>query len=223
MSSLIESYRYQGRHREVYQPSRYRNIAVVGTAAVVPFLFSGIGEASAASGDTWDQVAKCESGGNWAINTGNGFSGGLQFTPSTWRAYGGTGSPQSASRASQIAVAERVLAGQGWGAWPACSRKLGLSGGRSNSTSTSAPRTYTAPKTKTVKKAAPSRTYSSPKPKYTAPRSVPDSGHRHRVVRGETLSKIASVNGTSWRILYNKNRGVVKNPNLIYVGQTLNV
>lgn len=74
----------------------------------------------------WDRLAQCEASGNWAANTGNGFSGGLQFTPSTWRSYGGTGMAWQNSREAQIAVAERVLAGQGWGAWPACSRRLGL-------------------------------------------------------------------------------------------------
>lgn len=87
----------------------------------------------AADASTWDALAQCESGGNWSTNTGNGFSGGLQFTPSTWAAFGGTGDPTSASREQQIAVAERVLAGQGWGAWPACSAKLGLSGGATGS------------------------------------------------------------------------------------------
>ena len=75
---------------------------------------------------TWDKVAQCESGGNWATSTGNGFHGGLQFTASTWRSFGGSGMPHQASRTEQIAVAERVLAAQGWKAWPACSRKLGL-------------------------------------------------------------------------------------------------
>ncbi|GAA3292565.1 transglycosylase family protein [Arthrobacter citreus] len=87
----------------------------------------------AADASTWDALAQCESGGNWNINTGNGFSGGLQFAPSTWAAFGGQGDPTSASREQQIAVAERVLAGQGWGAWPACSAKLGLSGGATGS------------------------------------------------------------------------------------------
>jgi LysM repeat protein len=80
----------------------------------------------AVGGTVWDRLAQCESGGNWAINTGNGYSGGLQFTPGTWQANGGTGSPQNASRAEQIRVAQRVQASQGWGAWPACSAKLGL-------------------------------------------------------------------------------------------------
>jgi LysM repeat protein len=79
-----------------------------------------------ASGGVWDRLAQCESGGNWGISTGNGYSGGLQFAPGTWRAHGGTGSAHNASRAEQIRVAERVRASQGWGAWPACSAKLGL-------------------------------------------------------------------------------------------------
>jgi LysM repeat protein len=77
-------------------------------------------------GSVWDRLAQCESGGNWGINTGNGYSGGLQFAPGTWQANGGSGSAHNASRAEQIRVAERVLASQGWGAWPACSAKLGL-------------------------------------------------------------------------------------------------
>ena len=87
---------------------------------------SGSSAPSVASGSVWDRLAQCESGGNWSINTGNGFYGGLQFTPSTWRGYGGTGMPHQASREQQIAVAKKVQAGQGWGAWPACTAKLGI-------------------------------------------------------------------------------------------------
>ena len=82
--------------------------------------------ASTASNSVWDQIAQCESGGNWAINTGNGYYGGLQFNLSTWQAYGGTGMPSAASKATQIAIASKVQAAQGWGAWPACTSKLGL-------------------------------------------------------------------------------------------------
>ena len=71
----------------------------------------------------WDAIAQCESGGNWAISTGNGYSGGLQFTPSTWRSNGGAGSPNGASRDEQIRVAENVLHSQGIGAWPVCGRR----------------------------------------------------------------------------------------------------
>ena len=76
-----------------------------------------------ADGMNWDAVAQCESGGNWGISTGNGYSGGLQFTPSTWRANGGSGSPNGASRDEQIRVAENVLHSQGIGAWPVCGRR----------------------------------------------------------------------------------------------------
>ncbi|SOJ56271.1 Resuscitation-promoting factor RpfE [Mycobacterium simulans] len=71
----------------------------------------------------WDAIAQCESGGNWSINTGNGYSGGLQFTAGTWRANGGTGSASAASREEQIRVAENVLHSQGIGAWPVCGRR----------------------------------------------------------------------------------------------------
>src|SRR6478735_2336123 len=87
------------------------------------------GHAGAATDSEWDQVARCESGGNWAINTGNGYQGGLQFSPSTWSAHGGGQYAPAANMASkdeQIAIAERVLASQGRGAWPVCGR--GLSG-----------------------------------------------------------------------------------------------
>ncbi|MCQ9333135.1 DUF3235 domain-containing protein [Corynebacterium phoceense] len=85
--------------------------------------------ASAAPDSDWDRLAQCESGGNWAINTGNGYHGGLQFSASTWQAYGGgefAPTANQATREQQIAVAERTLAAQGWGAWPACSASLGL-------------------------------------------------------------------------------------------------
>lgn len=84
------------------------------------------GTATAAPTHIWDRIAQCESGGDWGIHTGNGYSGGLQFLPATWRAYGGRGQAHHASKAEQIAVANRVLKAQGWGAWPTCSRKAGL-------------------------------------------------------------------------------------------------
>ncbi|HAT1144797.1 TPA: DUF348 domain-containing protein [Corynebacterium striatum] len=90
---------------------------------------AGAAAPAAADGSVWDSLAQCESTGNWAINTGNGFSGGLQFTPSTWAGFGGTAyAPEAwqATREQQIAVAEKVQAAQGWGAWPACTSKLGL-------------------------------------------------------------------------------------------------
>jgi uncharacterized protein YabE (DUF348 family) len=86
----------------------------------------GAAAPAVAGGGVWDQLAKCEAGGNWAINTGNGYYGGLQFNLGTWKANGGSGLPSDASREQQIAVGERVQASQGWGAWPSCARKLGL-------------------------------------------------------------------------------------------------
>ena len=97
--------------------------------------------ANAADSATWDALAQCESGGNWSINTGNGFYGGLQFTQQSWNGVGMSGSPATATRAQQIEAGERLLAIQGWGAWPACSAKLGLYG------KTGAAPTYTEPTT----------------------------------------------------------------------------
>ncbi|MEV6977902.1 transglycosylase family protein [Kitasatospora sp. NPDC093806] len=120
-----------GRHRRRTQTEKA--IAVAGVAGVglaMPILTAT--GASAAPVSTWDAVAQCEAGGNWSINTGNGFYGGLQFTSSTWKAFGGTAyAPQAnqASKAQQISVAEKVLASQGPGAWPVCSKKAGLSKG----------------------------------------------------------------------------------------------
>ena len=94
---------------------------IAGALAVAPMAL-GAGTANADSVN-WDAVANCESGGNWAINTGNGYYGGLQFTMSTWKANGGTGSPHGASREEQIRVAENVLHSQGIGAWPVCGRR----------------------------------------------------------------------------------------------------
>jgi len=98
--------------------------AAFGTAAAL------LAPAAAAAPDSdWDRLAQCESGGNWAINTGNGYQGGLQFSPSTWAAYGGTQfapTANLATREQQIAIAEKPLAGQGWGAWPACTARMGL-------------------------------------------------------------------------------------------------
>ncbi|KAA1426097.1 DUF348 domain-containing protein [Nocardioides antri] len=81
----------------------------------------------ASGGTVWDALAQCESGGNWAINTGNGYYGGLQFSLSTWQAYGGPGYPHQQSRETQIAIAEKLRAATGgYGSWPHCSAQLGL-------------------------------------------------------------------------------------------------
>lgn len=85
-----------------------------------------LGACQPASPNVWDRLAECEAGGNWSINTGNSYYGGLQFSLSSWRAVGGPGYPHHQSRATQIKMGKRLQARQGWGAWPACSRLLGL-------------------------------------------------------------------------------------------------
>ena len=120
-----------GRHRAATTTSAPKTavkVVLAGTA----FSAAGLAlapAANAAPDSDWDRLAQCEAGGNWGINTGNGYHGGLQFSPSTWAAYGGTQyapTANQATREQQIAIAEKTLAGQGWGAWPACSAKLGL-------------------------------------------------------------------------------------------------
>ncbi|MDO5493599.1 MAG: transglycosylase family protein, partial [Nesterenkonia sp.] len=93
-------------------------LAGVGVAATAP----------AASANVWDRLAECESNGNWSINTGNGYYGGLQFSQQSWNAAGGSGSPANASKGEQIRVAQNLHSMQGWGAWPSCSAQLGLHG-----------------------------------------------------------------------------------------------
>ena len=105
--------------------------AALSTVAVTGLVLAGTtlaaAPADAASLSTWNRLAQCESSGRWHIDTGNGYYGGLQFSKATWRAHGGgTGNPARASKAKQIAVGERVKKSQGWGAWPACARRLGL-------------------------------------------------------------------------------------------------
>jgi LysM repeat protein len=169
----------------------------LGTAAVGIGLLAG--PAAAAEHD-WTGVAQCESGGNWHINTGNGYYGGLQFSASTWSGHGGTAfAPRAdlATPAQQIAVAERVLAKQGIGAWPTCGKHL-----RNGSTAAAALAPLAAPA------AAP------------APAA---SGGTYTVRAGDTLGKIAAANGISWQALHALNSGTVSNPNVIQVGQQLRV
>jgi nucleoid-associated protein YgaU len=141
----------------------------------------------------WEAIARCESGGNWSINTGNGYYGGLQFSRSTWRAYGGTKYADTANRASkseQIRIAERVLRGQGIGAWPTCGRR----------------HAYSAASRGSVRKASTHRVSGS-----------------YVVRRGDTLARIAArhdVRG-GWRALYRANADVLHSPHHLRVGQRL--
>ena len=174
-----------------------RGALVLGAAAVGISLLAP--SASADSHD-WTGVAQCESGGNWSINTGNGYYGGLQFSGSTWTAYGGDAyAPRAdlASEAEQIAVAERVLVGQGIGAWPTCGRYL--------TGATPAAEPVAQPVVRSV--------------------VAITAGGTYTVQPGDTLGTVAAEQGTAggWQALYEMNRDRISNPNLIYVGQTLRV
>ena len=171
--------------------------------------------ASAADGATWDRLAGCESGGDWSINTGNGYYGGLQFSASTWTAFGGGAyAPRAdlASREQQIAIAEKTLAAQGWGAWPACSASLGL--GASDAAGGAA-----APEPAAEPAPAPEP---APEPAAAPAPAATSDGQGYEVRSGDTLALIAAKNGISWRDLYAVNRDVVGgDPGLIFPGQVL--
>jgi resuscitation-promoting factor RpfA len=202
---------------------------LIGGAAAVGATAVGVGvmtsPASAAT-HNWSGVAQCESSGNWHINTGNGYYGGLQFSQATWAGYGGTGfAPRAdlATPAQQIAVAEKVLAGQGIGAWPVCGRNL--TGGATTVADVvpapaPAPRQTTTPQT--VLQHA-DRSQRSEAPLESAP--VSTSGGNYTVQPGDTLAKIAAEHGVSggWRAVWAKNRAAVADPNLIFVNQLLAV
>jgi hypothetical protein len=182
---------------------------------------------TATSTGTWDALAQCESGGNWSTNTGNGFTGGLQFTDSTWAAYGGTGSAANATREQQIAVAENVQASQGWGAWPACAAKLGLSGG-GGAPAPSSPVTPAAPAQVSVQAAqapvqavAPALAPVQAEPRHAA--QVPLSGETYTVAAGDTLSTIAEKLGVTggWQALADANTDTIVDPDLVFEGQVL--
>lgn len=115
--------RHSAKNKSIATKFAASTVAVGAAAAIMA------PNAAAAPDSDWDRLAQCESGGNWAINTGNGYHGGLQFNAQTWQAYGGgefAPTANLATREQQIVVAERTLAQQGWGAWPACSASLGL-------------------------------------------------------------------------------------------------
>jgi LysM repeat protein len=193
-------------------------VAIAGIAVGAPLAIA----ATPASATNWDAIAQCESSGNWNTNTGNGYYGGLQFSQSTWKAYGGTGSAANASRDEQIAVAERVLQGQGIGAWPVCGKKAGSGSA--------------APKASgnTTKKVTPKKSTTAPAPKKAtpaAPAAAPvatgvsssNPAGDYTVVAGDTLSKIAgkfNVQG-GYKKLQDLNAKYIPNADLILVGQKI--
>ncbi|MEU6376143.1 transglycosylase family protein [Streptomyces sp. NPDC046909] len=188
--------------------------ALAGAALLAPLgLLAATGNAAAADSGVWDRIAQCESGGNWHINTGNGYYGGLQFSASTWRAYGGTAYAATADRASrsqQIAVATKVQHAQGWGAWPTCSARAGAYGSAPSASSGS-----------TTTKAAPSKPSKAPaRSKSHTDRSA--SRGDYTVRKGDTLSGIAARHGTTWQRIYAANKAVIGgDPDMIVPGQRL--
>jgi resuscitation-promoting factor RpfA len=201
---------YAPRHR-ASKPTRRstRRIAAtsvtVAAAAAAPMITAGTAEA--ATDRTWNRLAQCESGGDWHINTGNGYYGGLQFSDSTWDSFGGgryASRADLATRAQQIQIAEKVLDGQGWGAWPACSAELGLDSGDAAGTPDSPDR--------------PSRNGD----REQRPAPAPSGGSDYTVRSGDTLSKIARAQGVEggWRAIWRANPQL-SDPNVIQVGQQL--
>ncbi|MEU3455221.1 transglycosylase family protein [Micromonospora sp. NPDC006766] len=189
-------------------------VVVAGAAALLT-----PGSAASASSVNWDAIAQCESGGNWHINTGNGYYGGLQFSKGTWNGYGGqayASRADLASRTAQIAIAGKVLARQGIGAWPVCGRKGGSTKPTSVSASRKPARIATSepvsrrdrPATRSHRRAAPSAV----------------GADTYVVKNGDTLSEIAEDRDLAggWHPLYERNRRVVgRDPGLIFPGQRL--
>lgn len=213
----------RGRHRR-YQPSSINRASLALTAggAGIALPLIGAGAAHAASVDTWNKVAACESTNNWRINTGNGYYGGLQFSQSTWRAFGGTVyAPRAdlATKDQQIAVAEKVLKGQGPQAWPACGKQAGLSrSGPAPALAPQIPGQTAKPQAQQARAAAPQQSV-TPRPTGTPVLPSP-----YVVAPGDSLSAIATqqhVEG-GWQALYETNRATVgADPNLIFPGQRL--
>ena len=189
--------------------TRVRNRSLRGSAVVLGAAAVGITAlASPASAEEhdWSGVAQCESSGNWSINTGNGYYGGLQFSSPTWLGHGGGEfAPRAdvASPAQQIAVAERVLLTQGVGAWPTCGRHLRDGTTAVTAAQASAPQVEAAPVTLTAPASSPTGTYT--------------------VQAGDTLSTIARAQGVSggWQELWARNRDTIANPNVIVAGQRI--
>ncbi|GAA1426400.1 resuscitation-promoting factor protein RpfA [Streptomyces thermospinosisporus] len=227
----------KGKHRRPTALQRStRAIAIAGvTGAAVAAPLMAAGSASAATASEWDAVAQCESGGNWSINTGNGYYGGLQFSASTWAAYGGTKyapTADKATKAQQIEIAEKVLAGQGKGAWPVCGKNLSNApyhGAAAEAPKAAAPaeraeqkasRSTERPAPKAEKKAEAKKTVTTP-----AGDKVEKGDGEYKVVKGDTLSSIAAEHGVKggWQKLFELNDDIIENPDLIFPGQQLHL
>lgn len=209
--------------------NKLKKIALLSSAAAATVLGTGLASSPAANAaplSAWESLAQCESGGNWSINTGNGFYGGLQFTQSSWIAAGGAGSPQNASKAEQIRVAENLLQMQGWGAWPACASKLNLYSYGTGSApvvveeSTSQ---YVAPSVTVNNDPANVPVQIEASAPVASSVSVADNGYtEYTVKKGDTLSEIAYSHGFSdWKVVADFNKDTIPNSNLIEVGDVV--
>ncbi|MFF0082567.1 transglycosylase family protein [Streptomyces canus] len=220
----------KGKHRRPSKATRAAALAgVTGVAIAAPLMAAG--NASAATASEWDTVAQCESGGNWSINTGNGYYGGLQFSASTWAAYGGTqyaAQANQASKSQQIAVAEKVLASQGKGAWPVCGTGLSsatYSGGSSSSSSNSSSNTSS----RSTEEQSASRSTDRPAAKKTVTtptgKKVKKGDGEYKVVKGDTLSSIAEKHDVKggWQKLFKLNKDIITDADFIYPGQQLHL
>jgi LysM repeat protein len=186
---------------------RAAQLTLVGALAATPLALT-VGTASATD---WDAIAQCESSGNWNTNTGNGYGGGLQFTDSTWHAFGGSGSPENASREQQIQVAEKVKSSQGMGAWPVCSKKAGQTSSSSGSSSSSSKKSGSGSSGSTKSaQTAPVEATKAP--------AAPSTGS-YTVVSGDTLSEIAAAHGTTAQSVAQRNG--IANADAINPGQQL--
>lgn len=225
----------QGKHRRPSKATRVAALAgVTGVAIAAPLMAAG--NASAATASEWDTVAQCESGGNWSINTGNGYYGGLQFSASTWAAYGGTAYASTANQASksqQIAVAEKVLASQGKGAWPSCGVGLSgasYSGGSSSSSSGNSSSGSSNTSSRSTEEQSASRSTERPAAKkktVTTPtgKKVKKGDGEYKVVKGDTLSSIAEKHKVKggWQKVFKLNKDIVTDADFIYPGQQLHL
>lgn len=214
----------KGKHRRPSRAKATRAIAlagVTGAAIAAPLVASGT--ASAATASEWDAVAKCESGGNWSINTGNGYYGGLQFSASTWSAYGGTkyaGTADKATKAQQIEIAEKVLAAQGKGAWPVCGTGLSSAPYSGAAASTATRSTEKPAASRSAKRPAAAKTVTTPTGK-----KVKKGDGEYKVVKGDTLGSIAQKHKVKggWQKLFKLNKDIVRDADLIYPGQQLHL
>ncbi|MEV8404819.1 transglycosylase family protein [Streptomyces niveus] len=228
---LFSSKSGKGKHRRPSKAVRYATLAgVTGAAVAAPLIATT--SASAATTAEWDAVAQCESGGNWSINTNNGYTGGLQFSASTWAAYGGTAfasSADQASKAQQIQIAEKVLAGQGKGAWPSCG--VGLSNASNDAGSNDAapaPKQEVpkaAPKAAPKQESAPRATQEQPASRSETRGPVKKGDGEYKVKSGDTLSKIAETKKVKggWQKLFDLNKDIVEDADEIFPGQQLHL